>query len=205
MEVADDDFDLVAGGRPFLSLVVVCFWRDAAVVAFAFAGDFLLLLLLLFWRAFVCRPVDFVGGGVTVSSGVSGGTIKDKLNDDEWALTGDIDDLRVETSSTCIGCGSWPWLSVTDVVDWKDNCSRDERPGVFDIGDRIEVVRDTSVFVIVDTCLSFDGILPFIVLDISLSVVSSNKEKVFINKKKLIFKLTFIYSRWRGYFGRSFD
>ena len=75
MATTVDDFDLVAGGRPFLSLAVVCFGRAAD---FDLAIDRLLFVaVLLFWRVFVCRPVAFVGGEfISNSSGISGGATK---------------------------------------------------------------------------------------------------------------------------------
>jgi hypothetical protein len=178
-----DDFDLVAGERPFLSFAVVCFCRAADVVVFDLAGERLLLLLLLFWRAFVCRPVDF--DGVTVSLLDTVGAVADEFDDDDRAFIDDVDDLRVVLSSTSINCVS---ISVFDVIGLRDNCSIDERVDVFGVNDRTGVISDTSVFIIVDACcIPSGGFFPFVVFETSLSVVSSREQEDLKIKRRLCF------------------
>jgi hypothetical protein len=65
----------------------------------------------------------------------------------------------------------------------------DEWTGMFDIGDRIEVVNTSSIFIVPDTCLSMGGTLPVVVFETSLSVVSSNTEKCQKNKNRIVWKI----------------
>ena len=113
--VVADDFDRVAGERPFRSLAVVGFGRVAVAVPLAFAGERLWPLLPLVGRAFVCRPANF-------SDETIGGAFAEEFDDDERGFDGDRDDLNVDASSTCIGCDSVKELSSVAPVDRSDSC-----------------------------------------------------------------------------------